>query len=250
MSGSTIEVCLQTGEMIRQAGLANQSFIGEEKNHSRQVSVRKEKKKTVGFNGIKKKNTAGACTKEDLHNPFALCIMIFQRVLQSSQGCVRRAVTGGGVAQRMSVSTSVRVSRVSNYKKPESEPQQAASSAATTAAGGDRLVEEAAKAGRPIEVAGTQYFPGTDQFDQPLEDSEHAHNWSTSFFGLSTQPFSSEIANILMEPVKAEDIEIKPGKPDAASIILFVKHTLNSPHVCVLLIRMRMLQMALSTCPR
>ncbi|KAK0538862.1 hypothetical protein OC842_001171 [Tilletia horrida] len=40
--------------------------------------------------------------------------------------------------------------------------------------------------------------------------SSDAHFWSTSFQGMSTQPFSSEIASILSAPLNAEDIEIKP----------------------------------------
>lgn len=58
---------------------------------------------------------------------------------------------------------------------------------------------------------GINYFPGTEQFDPVIKDSEGAENWSTSFHGLSTQPFSREISEILMQPVDVEDIEIKPG---------------------------------------
>ena len=43
------------------------------------------------------------------------------------------------------------------------------------------------------------------------EEQEDPHNWSTSFYGLSTQPFSPEISDILMQPLNLDDIEIKPG---------------------------------------
>ncbi|CAO3658010.1 unnamed protein product [Rhizopus microsporus] len=56
-------------------------------------------------------------------------------------------------------------------------------------------------------------FPTTTQFDTLKLDNppaEGSHNWSTSFHGLSTAPFPDEVANILLEPIKPEDIEIKP----------------------------------------
>lgn len=59
---------------------------------------------------------------------------------------------------------------------------------------------------------GVDYFPGTEDFDPVINGSESSQNWSTSFHGLSTQPFSREISDILMQPVDMHDIEIKPGK--------------------------------------
>lgn len=59
---------------------------------------------------------------------------------------------------------------------------------------------------------GVDYFPGTEDFDPVINGSESSQNWSTSFHGLSTQPFSREISDILMQPVDMDDIEIKPGK--------------------------------------
>lgn len=41
---------------------------------------------------------------------------------------------------------------------------------------------------------------------------EDVNDWSTSFKGLSERPFSREAAEHLLAPLKAEDIEIKPGK--------------------------------------
>lgn len=62
------------------------------------------------------------------------------------------------------------------------------------------------------------YFPGTEQFDAPnnngvieIDEKTDSHNWSTSFHGLSTTPFSAEISNILQQEINPEDIEIKPG---------------------------------------
>ncbi|ORX58257.1 mitochondrial genome maintenance MGM101 [Hesseltinella vesiculosa] len=61
------------------------------------------------------------------------------------------------------------------------------------------------------------YFPGTSNFDSlaladDLDDEMvgDSHNWSTSFYGLSSTPFSADIANVLQQEIKAEDVEIKP----------------------------------------
>ncbi|ODV92418.1 hypothetical protein CANCADRAFT_56084 [Tortispora caseinolytica NRRL Y-17796] len=35
-------------------------------------------------------------------------------------------------------------------------------------------------------------------------------DWSTSFHGLSTEPFAAETASVLQEPIDPEDVEIKP----------------------------------------
>ena len=36
-------------------------------------------------------------------------------------------------------------------------------------------------------------------------------DWSTSFYGLSQQPFSKEVAEALLKPLEPEDVELKPG---------------------------------------
>ncbi|KAF2843173.1 mitochondrial genome maintenance MGM101 [Patellaria atrata CBS 101060] len=48
--------------------------------------------------------------------------------------------------------------------------------------------------------------------DEPLilREDEKQVDWSRSFHGLSSSPFSAEQAAILLEPVDPEDIEIKP----------------------------------------
>lgn len=35
-------------------------------------------------------------------------------------------------------------------------------------------------------------------------------DWTKSFHGLSMEPFSKDAADVLMAPLKAEDVEIKP----------------------------------------
>ncbi|KAI0776167.1 mitochondrial genome maintenance MGM101 [Trametes elegans] len=41
------------------------------------------------------------------------------------------------------------------------------------------------------------------------QDPSHP-DWSRSYFGLSTQPFPKEVAEVLMTPLDANDVEIKP----------------------------------------
>jgi hypothetical protein len=68
-----------------------------------------------------------------------------------------------------------------------------------------------------VSSDGQAYFPASQQFDTPategieLNEPGNTHDWSKSFHGLSTQPFAPEVAEILMQPVTADDIEIKPG---------------------------------------
>lgn len=60
--------------------------------------------------------------------------------------------------------------------------------------------------------AQAQHFPTTKEFDTSLEEpQEVGHNWSSSFFGLSTEKFPRDVADILLEPINPDDIEIKPG---------------------------------------
>lgn len=42
-------------------------------------------------------------------------------------------------------------------------------------------------------------------------NGEGHHDWSKSYYGLSTQAFSKEVADILTAPLDPLDIEIKPG---------------------------------------
>lgn len=53
----------------------------------------------------------------------------------------------------------------------------------------------------------------TELSDQPLdiqEDDPTHVDWTKSFYGLSAQPFAKEAADILLAPIDANDIEIKP----------------------------------------
>lgn len=42
-------------------------------------------------------------------------------------------------------------------------------------------------------------------------NGESQYDWSKSYFGLSTQAFPKDVADVLLAPLDAMDIEIKPG---------------------------------------
>lgn len=107
--------------------------------------------------------------------------------------------------QRSFVSTTrtVRISPKTSVKKDDSvkkEDIQAAKVDSATMAAAKELVDN-----------NVGPFPASDSFDQPFQEASSAQDWSRSFHGLSTQPFPREIADVLQEPISAEDVEITPG---------------------------------------
>lgn len=83
---------------------------------------------------------------------------------------------------------------------------------------GSKSIEPEIKAVTTL-TEGQAWFPASQQFDTPataegimLDEPSDTHDWSKSFHGLSTQPFSSEVAEILMQSISPDDIEIKPGE--------------------------------------
>jgi hypothetical protein len=49
--------------------------------------------------------------------------------------------------------------------------------------------------------------------DQPIkltEDDPSQVDWTSSFHGLSVEPFAKEAADVLLKPINPEDVEIKP----------------------------------------
>lgn len=73
----------------------------------------------------------------------------------------------------------------------------------------------------PIETSGGQ-APNVEVAASSTVLSEHpadygrrdeiGEDWTTSFYGLSAKPFAKEVANVLLRPLTATDIEIKPGE--------------------------------------
>lgn len=81
-----------------------------------------------------------------------------------------------------------------------------------------------ASAATPIATQ-PQHFPTAKEFDTSLEEpQENGHNWSSSFYGLSTEPFPKEVADILLEPINPDDVEIKPGKNSDISSFYYASY--------------------------
>lgn len=63
----------------------------------------------------------------------------------------------------------------------------------------------------PQESIETEDFAGLNDAPVFIEDDTTQVDWSRSFHGLSTQPFSEEAAKILNAPLAVDDVEMKPG---------------------------------------
>lgn len=75
-------------------------------------------------------------------------------------------------------------------------------------------VEEYSK--RPPSATVAPSSPSPPPFVESLSDNaldSSGTDWSKSYHGLSSQPFSFEIADILQAPLDPNDVEMKPGRP-------------------------------------
>ncbi|CAD6888005.1 unnamed protein product [Tilletia controversa] len=106
------------------------------------------------------------------------------RIVTRSPSAARRAFSSA--AQALAVTPAAKFT-------PASSSPAAAPPASTTAS-------------RP---APAQDYPAASTASSSSSSAD-AHFWATSFQGMSTEPFSSEIAKILSAPLTPEDIEIKP----------------------------------------
>lgn len=61
------------------------------------------------------------------------------------------------------------------------------------------------------ENAGPEEIESLNDAPIFLDDDTTQVDWSRSFHGLSTQPFSEEAAKVLTAPIEINDVEIKPG---------------------------------------
>jgi hypothetical protein len=71
----------------------------------------------------------------------------------------------------------------------------------------------------------------TEKLDSPLPDafaSDGSTDWSKSYFGLSSHPFSKDIADVLMAPLDPQDVEMKPGKHFSKGILLCVNYGIQT----------------------
>ena len=65
----------------------------------------------------------------------------------------------------------------------------------------------------PLETPAVAEEPVAGLNDAPvfLDDDTTQVDWSRSFHGLSSQPFSEEASKVLTAPLDVNDVEIKPG---------------------------------------
>ncbi|KAL7276921.1 hypothetical protein RUND412_000065 [Rhizina undulata] len=70
----------------------------------------------------------------------------------------------------------------------------------------------AVKNGNSAAISETQNISDSGLGDLPLvlDEGTEVVDWARSYHGLSKEPFPKEVAEILMAPLKPEDIEIKP----------------------------------------
>lgn len=99
------------------------------------------------------------------------------------------------------------------------QPHKVARYATTPGAGNPEIVETLPSTADEVKPPGSTTPPnghgngngnGTGAA-LPEASGDGSTDWSKSYFGLSTQPFSKEISEILMRPIEYNDIEMKPG---------------------------------------
>jgi hypothetical protein len=64
----------------------------------------------------------------------------------------------------------------------------------------------------PFTMSEKSDFNSTPQSSTMTTTTAKEIDWSTSFHGISSQPFTQRQADILMRPLEPQEIEIKPGK--------------------------------------
>ena len=109
--------------------------------------------------------------------------------------------------------------RASSYAKPltATGPIAKARTTTTTTApaenntGDPSIVDSHPDTTSELSVSSSEAPPPTPTFlPESLNDGQT--DWSKSYFGLSTQAFSKDIADILLAPIDPLDVEMKPGK--------------------------------------
>ncbi|WFD36864.1 hypothetical protein MCUN1_003754 [Malassezia cuniculi] len=85
-------------------------------------------------------------------------------------------------------------------------PPAAKPAAAATAAASSAPAETGARVASPAAAAAPQQFTPPAATVAETDSGE----WQTGFDGIGQRPFPPEVAKVLLEPIRAEDVEIKP----------------------------------------
>ncbi|CAM0142707.1 unnamed protein product [Umbelopsis sp. WA50703] len=131
-----------------------------------------------------------------------------QRLIRNSSAGSN--ITRGQAIRAVSTTKTITAKRPVTLRREQSTVKNSTKVSETT-----KQLEPEVKA-VATSTEGQAWFPASQQFDTPvaegivLEEASDTHDWSKSFHGLSTQPFSSEVAEVLMQPISPDDIEIKP----------------------------------------
>ncbi|KAG0211220.1 hypothetical protein BGX33_004452 [Mortierella sp. NVP41] len=122
-----------------------------------------------------------------------------------------KATTGAAAATRATAAKTTRSYTKSDFStnppyEPYSDEYESGSSSggATSRVGGGN--SQSTEAGIPFANS-TPGLKDAAIGDRTLEEGE---DWTRSFSGMAVEPFEKEVAEILMNPLDADDIEIKP----------------------------------------
>ncbi|KAF3407886.1 Mitochondrial genome maintenance protein [Talaromyces pinophilus] len=87
----------------------------------------------------------------------------------------------------------------SSSPSPSSTSTTTTTSSSTTSSPTTPNIAKTGLADKPLDLSPTGYDPSSEKID-----------WTRSFHGISSVPFSPEIVAVLLEEVNSEDVEIKP----------------------------------------
>lgn len=94
------------------------------------------------------------------------------------------------------------------YTKTTPVAAASASTSAATSTENPSTIESLPNTSSDFKVSSES--PSTPQLQDGISEEGHT-DWSKSYFGLSSQAFSKDIADILLAPIDPMDIEMKPG---------------------------------------
>ncbi|KAF8655335.1 hypothetical protein AX16_003108 [Volvariella volvacea WC 439] len=113
-------------------------------------------------------------------------------------------------ALRRSCTRLTALSHVAN-RAPAPAHRILVAKASTAAPNGNSTATATPNKTNDLNVSASEYPPPSPQISNEFSTPEGAvTDWSKSYYGLSTQAFPKEIADVLLAPVESEDVEIKP----------------------------------------
>lgn len=93
---------------------------------------------------------------------------------------------------------------------PASKPPTVASSTPPAPSYSSQTTNPASAASSAVNGKGSDLTDGLNDFPVTFDHGGHQVDWARSFHGLSAQPFDKEAADVLLQPVSPDDVEVKP----------------------------------------